>query len=455
MSGDRRDAFIFFGATGDLARRKIFPALHDLVRRRQLRVPIIGVARSPIDLNTFREYIRESVQARGRVDADALGRLIAQASYITGDYRDPATYRQLRECMAGAAHPLYYLAIPPDMFDDVITGLAGAGCLRGGRIVVEKPFGRDLASAQALNRTLHRALPEDAIFRIDHFLGKEPIQNLLYFRFANTFLEPIWNRQYIDSVQITMAEDFGINGRGAFYEEVGAIRDVVQNHLLQMVALLTMDAPVGDHRDSLRDEKYRAFRAMRPLREDDVVRGQFTGYRSEPGVAANSTVETFAALRLHVDSARWDGVPFYIRTGKRLPSTATVIHVQLKAPPRPVFDISPAGDYVEFRVSPNVAISLGARVKAPGDSMSGATVALVARDDPRDDMDAYDRLLGDALEGDSSLFVRQDAVETAWEVVAPILGNKGPVYEYAPGSWGPAEAAAIVGGHGRLWHDIR
>jgi glucose-6-phosphate 1-dehydrogenase len=455
MSGERRDAFIFFGATGDLAKKKIFPALHDLIWRGRLPVPIIGVARSPIDLNAFRERIRESVQARGRVDADALSSLVAQASYIAGDYRDSATYRQLRESMAGAVRPLYYLAIPPDMFDEVVTGLVRAGCLHGGRIVVEKPFGRDLASAQALNRTLHRALPEDAIFRIDHFLGKEPIQNLLYFRFANAFLEPIWTRQYIDSVQITMAEDFGINGRGAFYEEVGAIRDVVQNHLLQMVALLTMDAPVGDHRDSLRDEKYRAFRAMRPLREEDVVRGQFTGYRSEPGVAPNSTVETFAALRLHIDSARWDGVPFYIRTGKRLPLTATVIRVQLKAPPRPVFDISSAGDYVEFRVSPNVVISLGARVKAPGDSMRGDAVALVARDDPGDDMDAYDRLLGDALEGDSSLFVRQDAVETAWQVVDPILGNGGPVYEYAPGTWGPIEAAPIVSGPGRLWHDVR
>jgi glucose-6-phosphate 1-dehydrogenase len=441
------DAFVFFGATGDLAYKHIFPALQSMISRGHLRMPIIGVARSASDLDAFKARARESLEKHGGVDPEAFQLLSDRLQYVNGDYREPDTYRQLRQALAGAQRPLYYLAIPPDMFTTVIDGLARANCHDGARVVVEKPFGRDLASARALNETLHRSFPERAIFRIDHYLGKEPIQNLLYFRFANSFLEPIWNRQYVDSVQVTMAEDFGVPGRGRFYEEVGAVRDVVQNHLLQIVALLTMEAPVGHHPDALRDEKQRAFRAMRPLTAADVVRGQFRGYRQEPGVAPDSEVETFAALRLHIDSTRWAGVPFYIRTGKHLPVTASEIHVALKRPPCAVFDTAPPhrADYVRFGLSPNVTISLGVRVKAPGEAMVGERVELVVRDEPGDEMPPYERLLGDALHGDATLFVRQDAVEAAWEVVEPILAAS-PVHEYEPGSWGPDAADAILAG---------
>ncbi|MBM3523014.1 MAG: glucose-6-phosphate dehydrogenase (NADP(+)), partial [Alphaproteobacteria bacterium] len=334
MEHAEADAFVFFGATGDLAYRQIFPALQALIRRGQLEMPIIGVGRSATGIDALRARARESLERHGGVDPRAFETLSARLQYVSGDYREPETFRQLRRVLEHASRPLYYLAIPPDMFTTVAQGLSAAGCHQGARVVVEKPFGRDLASARALNRVLHHCLPESAIFRIDHFLGKEPVQNLLYFRFANSFLEPIWNRQYIRSVEVTMAESFGVQGRGRFYEEVGAIRDVVQNHLLQVIALLTMDAPIGRHDDALRDEKHRAFRAMRPLASADVVRGQFRGYRDEKGVAADSNVETFAAMRLYIDSWRWAGVPFYIRTGKRMPMTATEVRVILKRPPQ-------------------------------------------------------------------------------------------------------------------------
>jgi glucose-6-phosphate 1-dehydrogenase len=336
------------------------------------------------------------------------------------------------------------------LFETVAQGLANAGCDKGARVVVEKPFGRDLASAQALNQTLHRSFPESAIFRIDHYLGKEPVQNLLYFRFANSFLEPIWNSNYVQSVQVTMAETLGVEGRGVFYEEVGAIRDVVQNHMLEVVALLTMEAPVGHDADAMRDAKQRAFRAMRPLAPTDVVRGQFRGYRNEDGVASDSKVETFAAIRLHIDTWRWAGVPFYVRAGKRMPVSATEVLVELKRPPQAVFDtiIQSQADYFRFCLSPKVTISLGARAKMPGEAMVGERVELVVRQSSADEMTPYERLLGDAIRGDPTLFVREDGVEASWRVVDPILGNVTPVHEYESNSWGPAEADQIIAGDG-------
>jgi glucose-6-phosphate 1-dehydrogenase len=447
------DAFVFFGATGDLAFRQIFPALQALIRRGHFEMPIIGVAKSAMDLDALRARAHESLERHGGVDPRAFATLAGHLQYVNGDYHDPETFRTLRTALGGACRPLYYFAIPPELFATVAEGLAGSDN-HGARVVVEKPFGRDLASAQALNRTLHRSFPESAILRIDHYLGKEPVQNLVYFRFANSILEPIWNQQYIESVQVTMAEDVGVEGRGHFYEEVGAIRDVVQNHLLEVVALLTMEAPVGHHPDALRDEKQRTFRAMRSLAETDVVRGQFRGYRSENGVAADSQVETFAAIRLFIDTPRWAGVPFYIRAGKRMPLTATEVRVEFKGPSHALFDTATArdADYVRFRLSPNVTISLGARVKLPGEAMVGEAVELLVRHVAGDEMTPYERLLGDAIRGDAMLFVREGAVEAAWRVVDPVLGNETPVHEYEPNTWGPAEADRIIVADGR-WHN--
>jgi glucose-6-phosphate 1-dehydrogenase len=447
------DAFVFFGATGDLARKQIFPALQRLVSRGVFDLPIVGVARSPLDLEGFRALARTSIEEHGGVDPDQFARLSARLRYVHGDYNEPETFRRLKEAMGGARRPLFYLAIPPDAFATVVNGLADFECHREARVVVEKPFGRDLASARALNHTLEQCFPERSIFRIDHYLGKEPVQNLLYFRFANAFLEPIWNRQYVRTVELTMAEAFGIAGRGRFYEGVGAIRDVVQNHLLELVALLTMEPPVGRGIDALRDEKYRAFRAMRPIAPDDVRRGQYAGYRREDGVDPESNVETFAALRLHIDSWRWAGVPIYIRAGKRLPTTATEIRVELKRPPQAIFDRLPSTpNYVRFRLSPDVAISLGARVKTPGEEMVGECVELLLRHSPGDEMKAYERLLGDAIEGDPTLFVRSDEVLASWAIVEPVLRTPAPVHEYQPGTWGPAEADALIARDG-AWNN--
>jgi glucose-6-phosphate 1-dehydrogenase len=441
MAADESDALVFFGATGDLAFRKIYPAIQALIKRHKFDKPIIGVSRSAADVDALRARARESLEASGGVDPEAFPKLASLLQYVRGDYEDPATYVALRAALGEAKRPLYYLAIPPESFATVANGLAASGCNSGARVVVEKPFGRDLKSARELNVTLHRCFPESAIFRIDHYLGKEPVQNLLFFRFFNSFLEPIWNREHVRSVQVTMAEKIGVEGRGRFYDEVGTIRDVVQNHLLELVALLTMDRPTDHHPDAIRDEKLRAFRAMQALGPSDVVRGQFRGYRDENGVALHSTTETFAAVRLCVNSSRWQGVPFYIRAGKRLPMSATEILVQLDRP----------GNYVRFRLSPDVLISMGATVKAPGEAIVGEHVELVARQSEGDAMSPYERLLGDAIRGDAMLFVREDEVETAWAVVEPVLDNATPVHQYDPDTWGPPEAAAVAPPGG--WHN--
>ena len=454
MTVPRSDAFVFFGATGDLAYKKIFPALQALIRAGELDIPIIGMARAGWTLDTLRERARASLENNGGIDEDAFARLSAQLQYVDGDYADPATYQRLKQTLGAATRPLHYMAIPPSMFGTVVQALAKAGCAEDARIIVEKPFGRDLASAQALNRTLHEVFPESSVFRIDHYLGKEAVQNLLYFRFANTILEPIWNRNYVDSVQITMAESFGVQGRGAFYEEVGTLRDVVQNHMLQVIALLAMDAPARRDTQCVRAEKLRLFRAMRPLEPAQVVRGQFRGYRAEKGVAVDSQVETFAALCLHIDTWRWGGVPFYIRAGKCLPITATEVRVTLKCPPLAIFDeISAAtSNYFRFRLSPEVVISAGARVKQHGKEMRGEPVELIARHEPRSATLPYERLLRDALRGDPALFTRDDSVEAAWRVIDPVLRDSAPVSDYEPGSWGPSAAAGIVLSE-EGWHD--
>jgi glucose-6-phosphate 1-dehydrogenase len=451
----RSDALVLFGATGDLARRKLYPALYHLVRRGRLGLPVVGFASSAWDTERLRAYARESVaEFVPAPDAEAVGALASSLRYVRGDYRDPATFDALRAQLGPAERPLFYLAIPPSLFEAVVSSLARSGCVREGRVVVEKPFGRDLASAKALNRTLHAAFDESAIYRIDHFMGKEPVQNLLYFRFANSFVEPLWNRHHVASIEITMAETLGVEGRGRFYDEVGALRDVVQNHLLQVVALLTMEAPVSPDAESVRDENAKALRAIRPLTGRSLVRGQYRGYRAEPGVASDSAVETYAALQLHVDSWRWAGVPVFLRAGKRMARAATEVRVELQRPPLGVFRRDDGGspNYFRFRLGPDVAIALGARAKAAGEAMAGRDVELSVCHQGSEEMTAYERLLGDALEGDAALFARQDGVEAAWRVVDPVLRKPTPVHLYEPGSWGPAAAQALTAPYGG-WDD--
>jgi glucose-6-phosphate 1-dehydrogenase len=446
---------VFFGASGDLAYREVFPALQGLVQRNRLDVPVIGVARSGWDLERLRARARESLEQHGKVDEEAFARLAGLLRYIDGDYADPRTFQRLRKALGDAKRPLHYLAIPPSMFATVTEGLAAAGCIDGARVVVEKPFGRDLASARELNRILHRHLPEDSIFRMDHFLGKEPIQNILYLRFANALLEPLWNARYVKQMQITMAEDFGVQGRGAFYEEAGAIRDVLQNHLLQVLALLAMDAPAVHAPDATRHERARLVQAVRPLDRSSVVRGQFRGYRDEPGVAADSAVETYVAARLAIDTWRWAGVPFYIRAGKRLPVTDTEVLVEFRRPPLELFGelIPSRSNHLRLHLGPDVRIELGLRVKLPGDQLIGEDVELVAANRPTGGRSPYERLLGDAMHGETELFARQDTVEAEWRVVDAVVGDDAtPLYEYDPGTWGPVEAGQLVAGDGG-WSD--
>jgi glucose-6-phosphate 1-dehydrogenase len=452
-SKESADALVFFGATGDLAYKQIFPALQSMIRHGSLDVPIIGVAKQGWGLEELRKRAHDSLEEHGGVDKDAFAKLIDLLHYIDGDYADPATFTALRNELGDAERPLHYLAIPPSLFGSVVEHLGAADCAHQARVVIEKPFGHDLATALELNRILNSVFPESAIFRIDHYLGKEPVENLLYFRFANSFLEPIWNRDHVRRVQITMAEDFGVQGRGHFYEEAGAIRDVIQNHMLQVLSLLTMDAPAERSPEAVRDERARLLKSIKPLTPSHIVRGQFRGYRDEDGVAKDSTVETFAAVKLGVDSWRWAGVPFMIRAGKQLPVTSTEIYVEFRRPPQTVFDETSAKDpnAMRFTLSPQVEIALRARAKVPGEKMIGEDVDLIAHHHHPDEKPPYERLLGDAMRGDPTLFAREDQVEAAWRIVDPILDDATPVREYLPGTWGPEESESLIEGHGS-WH---